>query len=218
MCTCPPMSNFCNFWNILCPVRRYFWGKKIKLLFFTQKVGTCRSRLQWDRRAGNENIAYGGCGEAGRQRWMPQEQKPWCCSALILTRGLTWREPHPPAQGSQDGSRVTAATWDVNHLRAMSWQGFMHRQIIFCLPFFLIMVVLNLLGWRLWGGWSFTMRSTGCYPVASQEYLEVQPTAEVRYMAANSGSFCLGNAGKNGHGSWSLLYGVRLFSVFICRM
>lgn len=61
-------------------------------------------------------------------------------------------EPHPPAQGSQDCSRVTAATWDVNHLWAMSCQGFMHRQIIFCLPPFLIMTALHLLSFCLWRG------------------------------------------------------------------
>lgn len=165
MCTCPPMSNFCNFWNILCPVRRYFWGKKIKLLFFTQKVpaGFSRTEGQGMRILHMEDMGKqadsAGCH---RNRSLGAAQL-W----YWLEGGLTWREPHPPAQGSQDGSRVTAATWDVDHLRAMFWQGFMHRQIIFCLPLFFIMVVLHLLGWRLWGGWSFTMRSIGCYPVAS---------------------------------------------------
>lgn len=175
-------------WNILCPVWRCLWGKKRKLIFFTQKFPAGFSgtegqgmRILHMEDVGNQADSAGSTGT--EQGSLGAAQLDWLRVSLA--------EPHPPAQGSQDCSRVTAATRDVNHLWAKSWQGFMHRQIIFCLPLFLIMTAFHLLGWYCGipgtsRGASYCRGGWGTWQL-------------------NSGSFCLGNTGKSGNGSWSLL-------------
>lgn len=119
-----------------------FGGKKIKLLFFTQKFPAGFSRTEG-------------------QEWEYCLWRMWGIRQTVL--GATGTEQGSPSVLSFD---IDSRSHSGNHILQLrdhrmaagsllrhgmliiyeqSWQGFMHRQIIFCLPLFL-MTALHLLG------------------------------------------------------------------------